>query len=123
MSWLVGGLVSFASGLLGALGMGAGTVLLLYLRLWGGMGQLEAQGVNLLFFLPIALVSLVLHTRHHLVEWKIALGGFLSGLPFVFLGAWVGKWLGTAWLGKGFAVLLLIIGIRELILGFGKKGR
>ena len=36
MSWLWIAAVSLASGLLGALGMGAGAVLLLYLRVYGG---------------------------------------------------------------------------------------
>ena len=58
MSWLLIGVVSLASGLLGSLGMGAGTVLLLYLRVYGGYDQFAAQGINLIFFLPIAVLSL-----------------------------------------------------------------
>ena len=70
MSWLWIAAVSLASGLLGALGMGAGAVLLLYLRVYGGCDQLTAQGINLLFFLPIALLSILLHARNHLIDWK-----------------------------------------------------
>ena len=49
MSWPVIIVVSLTSGLLGSLGMGAGAVLLLYLRVFGGAGQFEAQGINLIF--------------------------------------------------------------------------
>lgn len=37
MSWIVIAVVSLLSGLLGSLGMGAGAVLLLYLRVFGGV--------------------------------------------------------------------------------------
>ena len=59
MSWIVIAVVSLLSGLLGSLGMGAGAVLLLYLRVFGGVEQFEAQGINLIFFLPIAVLSIL----------------------------------------------------------------
>ena len=114
MSWLAIAAVSLASGLLGSLGMGAGAVLLLYLRVFAGMEQMEAQGVNLLFFLPIAVFSLLLHAKNHLVSWKAAGLCVAAGLPAVFLGVWLGGRMGGALLSKAFAVLLLAIGVREL---------
>lgn len=116
MSWLLIAAVSFASGLLGSLGMGAGTVLLLYLRVWGGMEQLAAQGVNLIFFLPIAALSIVLHARSRLIDWKAAGLCIAAGIPAVFLGVWLGGVIGTGLLSKLFAVLLLGVGVRELFM-------
>lgn len=98
--------------------MGAGTILLLYLRVYGGYGQMEAQGINLLFFLPVAILSIILHARNHLIGWKPAAFCILAGLPAVFLGVWLGNWLGGDTLSKLFGVMLLVIGVREL---FTKK--
>ena len=114
MSWPVIIVVSLTSGLLGSLGMGAGAVLLLYLRVFGGVGQFEAQGINLIFFLPIAALSIALHARNGLISWKAAGICILAGLPAVLLGVWLGGLAGGGLLGKLFAGLLLSIGLREL---------
>lgn len=107
-------LVGLGSGLLGSLGMGAGAVLLVYLRVFGGMEQMRAQGVNLLFFLPIAAFSLFLHSRKGLVDWKNGLLCAAAGLPMVFAGVWLAGFLGGMWLSKLFALLLIYIGVKEL---------
>ncbi len=107
-------LAGIGSGLLGSLGMGAGAILLVYLRVFGGMEQMQAQGVNLLFFLPIAALSLFLHSRKGLVQWKNGLICAAAGIPMVFAGVWLAGWLGGIWLSKLFALLLIYIGIREL---------
>ena len=103
MSWIVIAVVSLLSGLLVSLGMGAGAVLLLYLRVFGGVEQFEAQGINLIFFLPIAVLSILLHARNHLISWKAAGVCILAGLPAVFLGVWLGGLAGGPLLSKLFA--------------------
>lgn len=115
MSALAIAAVSLVSGLLGSLGLGAGAVLLLYLRVFAGVEQFSAQGINLVFFIPIALFSIILHARNHLIEWKIAAICAISGLPGVLLGVWLGNFLGGELVSKLFAVFLLVIGTRELL--------
>lgn len=115
MNWMVIAAVSLASGVLGSLGMGSGAVLLLYLRVYGGFGQLEAQGINLIFFLPIALLSILLHTRNRLIDWKAAAICAAAGLPGVFAGVWLGNVFGTELLSKLFAAMLIVMGIREVL--------
>ena len=44
-------IVSFAIALLSGLGVGSGGLLVIYLTLYAGTPQLQAQGVNLVFFL------------------------------------------------------------------------
>ena len=56
-------LAGFGSAVLASMGMGGGSILILYLTLMAGVPQREAQGMNLLFFLPIGAASLWLHWR------------------------------------------------------------
>ena len=51
-------LAGFGSAVLASMGMGGGSILILYLTLIAGVPQREAQGVNLLFFLPIGAAAL-----------------------------------------------------------------
>ena len=113
MSWLAVAGVSLLSGLLGALGMGAGTLLMVYLRLAAGLDQLAAQGVNLLFFLPTGGLALAAHARGGLVDWRSAGLCLAAGLPAAAAGVWLGRLAGGAWLSKGFALVLLAAGVRE----------
>lgn len=102
MSWIVIAVVSLLSGLLGSLGMGAGAVLRSTCAFSAAWEQFEAQGINLIFFLPIAVLSILLHARNHLISWKAAGVCILAGLPAVFLGVWLGGLAGGPLLSKFF---------------------
>ena len=51
-SWIGPALAGIASGILGSLGLGVGSVLILYLTIFLHMEQAQAQGINLVFFVP-----------------------------------------------------------------------
>lgn len=70
-------LAGFGSAVLASMGMGGGSILILYLTLIAGVPQREAQGVNLLFFLPIGAAALWLHWRQGRVD-KTAVRQFPS---------------------------------------------
>jgi Predicted permeases len=115
MSYVWTAAAGIASGLLGAMGMGGGGVLIIYLTLMAEVEQKTAQGINLLFFIPIAVIALFLHCRKHLVNWRAALPAALCGLAGAFLGTWLSGWIDHTWLQKAFGVLLFIIGIHEIL--------
>lgn len=56
-------LIVFGSAVLAGLGVGSGGFYLLFLTTDGGLGQYEAQGVNLLFFVLATLSSSWLNLR------------------------------------------------------------
>ncbi len=107
-------LIGFFSGLAASMGLGGGFVLLVYLTLFTGCSQLEAQGINLVFFLPIALLSLLLHTKNKLVCWKLIPVMAGAGVLGVLLGAWLARTLDETMLRKLFSALLLFVAVREI---------
>ena len=63
-------LVGAVSGVIGGMGMGGGTALIPALTVFFGVGQHEAQALNLVCFLPMAACSLAVHFREKRVETK-----------------------------------------------------
>lgn len=118
MQYLIIGAVSLLSGLTASLGLGGGFVLVIYLTAIANMQQMEAQGINLVFFIPIAILSLVLHAKNKLLDKRPLLPSILGGMLGVGIGFGLSCLIGSAWLSKLFAVFILIIGIKEL---FHKK--
>lgn len=115
---IIAALAGLLAGAAGAMGLGGGSILLLYLTLMAGMGQLHAQGINLIFFIPCALTALVLHQKRGRVPWDIVIPMIAWGLPFAFAGFALSHRLGGTFMGKVFGAFLLLLGVREL---FGGK--
>lgn len=111
---LINSIVGFLAGFIGALGLGGGGVLVMFLAAFLGMGQLRAQGVNLLFFIPIGIFALILHTRKKLVEWKTALPAIGFGLAGAAVGCYLARFLGADIIRRIFGGMLLVLGIFEL---------
>ena len=107
-------LSSIAAGFLGAMGLGGGSLLLLYLTLVQGMEQLTAQGINLVFFIPCAALALLFHTKNRLVNWSLAFKIVPWGLAGAFVGWWLAGWLQTDMLAKVLGFVLLTMGLKEL---------
>ncbi len=115
MSIFVIVVVSFLTGFVASLGLGGGMVLIIYLTIFSGMAQLEAQGINLIFFIPIALISIILHTKSKLIIWKKILPSIITGAIFALLFSFIASMLGSEILSKIFSIFIIIIGIKELI--------
>lgn len=105
----------FLAGTAGAMGLGGGSILLLYLTLVAGEDQLHAQGINLLFFIPCAAAALWLHQKENRVPWRVVVPTALWGLPGAAVGFWLSGRLGGQGTGKLFGLFLLALGIRELL--------
>lgn len=113
--WLYPTLAGLLAGMAGAMGLGGGSVLLLYLTLIAGVSQLTAQGINLMFFLPCALASALFSLKAGLIDKKQALLGIAVGLPGAVAGCVLAGWLGGDWLRTLFGVYMLALGLRELL--------
>ena len=114
---LVGTVLGFLSGL----GIGGGSLLLLWLTLVLEMDIPTARQINLLFFLPAAAVSCVFRWKQRALDWKKVLPAMGAGCLGAVLGTLLGGWLETGLLKKGFGILLLATGLREILYQPKKK--
>ncbi len=112
MIWRI--IAAVLSGVAGALGIGGGGILIIYLTLCEQLPQLSAQGINLLFFLPCGLVAVTIHAIKKRIDFKTAWQMVLGGIPAAILGVLLGNFIGGEWLGKAFAVLLIFLGIKAV---------
>lgn len=107
-------LAGLLSGIIGAMGLGGGAVLIIYLTLFADIEQLMAQGINLLFFIPIATVSVIIYSFKKQIRWKTVLKISVVGLIGTLLGWLLADFLGSELISKIFGVLLLLLGIKEI---------
>ncbi len=107
-------LAGLFSGIIGGMGLGGGAVLIIYLTVFKDMPQLKAQGINLLFFIPIAITAVTIYAFKKQIKWHVtvplALGGILGAVGGFYLTDIIGGDL-TAKLFGGFLILL---GIKEI---------
>lgn len=102
-------------GFLAGIGIGGGSLLILWLTLVLNMPQNEARFLNLIFFLPTALIATFFHIRKGRIEIKILLPAIVGGCIAATVGSFLSTILDVNVLKKIFGFLLLIVGIRELI--------
>lgn len=121
MNFLIICCVALLAGIFASMGLGGGMILIIYLTVFLNTDQLIAQGINLMFFIPIALISVIIHAKNKLIIWKIILPTVLCGIVGTLIGEFFAKRLGSKTLSKIFAVFLIIIGVREVIKALNKK--
>ncbi len=111
---MMGALTGFLCGVLSGMGIGGGTLLMVWLTAVAGMSSVEAQGINLLYFLPTAAVSLYFHWKHKLLQTKVILPAVLTGSFTAVLTAWIAGDMELELLQKLFGGFLLAVGAGEL---------
>lgn len=111
---MINAIVGFLSGVIASMGLGGGFVLLIWLTLFEGIAQRTAQGINLLFFLPVAVLSVIMHLRAGLINKKLVLSMIPGGILGAILGTLGSQVLGNNLLRKLYAIFLLAFGLREL---------
>ncbi len=121
MNWILTCLAGTLSGLLGAMGLGGGGVLIIYLTLFTTIEQTTAQGINLMFFIPSALIAVLIYAKKKLICWNAAIPAILLGLIGAWLGTTLSSMIDGAILGKIFGGLLFIMGLMQLFSKNKKK--
>lgn len=106
----VGGVLGFLTGL----GTGGGSLLLLWLTLVLEVDPMTARTVNLMFFIPAAVIASAIRFCKGGIPlkkiWLPATAGCISAACFAVLG----NHINTEYLQKLFGVMLVFTGVKEL---------
>lgn len=103
-------LAGVCGGIIGGMGMGGGTLLIPILTLFLGIDQRSAQAINLVAFIPMAIVVCIINAKRKNLDYKSILKVVLPALPTGILTAIaVGK-INSTTLSVLFAVFLICLG-------------
>lgn len=110
LSIAVGIVLAFLTGL----GTGGGSLLILWLTLGLHTDPAQAKIINLMFFIPPAVISTYLRWRRGGIPFKKIVFPAIVGCAAAALFSFLGKNMDTELLKKLFGVLLIYTGFREL---------
>ncbi len=113
MNWVIAAIAGTLSAIIGSMGLGGGGVMIIYFNLFTQTPQTLAQGINLLFFIPSAIVAIIIYIKKKLVNFRLAIVFSLLGLVGALAGAYLACFIESRVLSKLFAILLLIMGILQ----------
>lgn len=115
---VIAGLAGVVCGVFSGLGVGGGTLLMVWMTAVMGVAQKTAQGINLLYFLPTAACALFFHIKNRLIRWRVVIPAAIIGSLLAAGAAYLATMMDTAILRKLFGGFLLIVGLTEL---FGRQ--
>ncbi len=107
-------IAGFLSGIAAGMGLGGGSVLLIYLTLMTSTQQLTAQGINLLVFIPTALTAVVIYAIKKKVAWKKVLIMATFGIVGSLIGTFLLRFLPAEFLSKLLGGVLITMGVNRL---------
>lgn len=107
---LVGTVLGFLSGL----GIGGGSLLILWLTMVLGMEQDTARSINLLFFLPSALIACFFRMKQGVIRWSSVLPAAIAGCIAAGICSLISTEMDLKLLKTLFGILLILAGLREL---------
>lgn len=114
-------LIGFLSGIVSGMGIGGGTIMIPALVFFAGTPQQIAQSVNLLFFIPTAIMAITVHIKNKNIDFKLAIPIIIAGLVGAYFGSQLAISLPGLTLKKWFGFFLLGMGLYEMFRGFKKR--
>lgn len=106
-------LIGIVSGIVGGMGMGGGTVLILLLSIFLNIEQHIAQSTNVIFFVPTAIAAIIVSLKNKNICLKMAVPICLWGMIGAFIGAYVSTHMNMGMLKRCFGGFLILIAIYQ----------
>lgn len=111
MMLLLGSLFGFLAGI----GVGGGSILILWLTLVLNIAHPVARIINLLFFIPTAVIATLFRWKQGSVDIKQLLPAIFCGCASAAVFSVASRGLDISLIKKLFGILLLFTGARELL--------
>ena len=102
-------------GVLGGMGMGGGTILIPLLSIFYSVGQHTAQAINLVSFIPMAIVALIFHIKNKLVEFNKIVLIIVPGVITCIMGCYIARAITGDVLKRCFGGFLILLSIFQFI--------
>ena len=102
-------------GFLSGLGVGGGSLLMLWLTLVLEMPHAVARGINLLFFIPSALIASLFRRKQGSIPLKKIIPTLLAACIGTAIFSVISIYADIGLIRKVFGTLLLATGVRELL--------
>lgn len=106
-------LAGIAAGALGGMGMGGGTILIPVLTIFFDVEQKQAQAINLVAFIPMAIASLIVHVKNKRVETKGILWIIIPATVLSLAGSMVAQAINGEILKRIFGGFLLLLSVAQ----------
>lgn len=110
ISMFIAAILSVLSGL----GIGGGSILILWLTIVKDYDVLTARIINLMFFIPAAVIASAFHIRKKDLEIRTLIPAMVSGCVCAVLLSIYTQSASSDLLKKAFGVVLIITGLREI---------
>ena len=106
--------IGIVAGIVSGTGMGGGTILIFLLTFMLGIEQHIAQATNLIFFIPTAIVAIIVNLKNKNIVTKLAILVSVFGVLGAIIGANISIHIDVGILRKCFGIFLAIITMNEI---------
>ena len=109
-------IVGVLGGIFGGMGMGGGTLLIPLLTMCLGLPQIQAQGINLIAFIPMAIITLIIHIKNNLIDKSGLLFLIIPAIIVSVIFSIIANNIEGDYLQKAFGVFLAILGVVQIVM-------
>lgn len=111
-------IIGFISGIVSGMGIGGGTILIPMFVILTNIQQQSIQSINLIYFIPTAIIAIIIHFKNKLIDYKISIKIIIFGLIGSAIGSLLAINFDPQFLRKIFGVFLFIMGSYEIVCAF-----
>lgn len=108
-------IIGVVGGILGGMGMGGGTLLIPLLVVFTSLSQHNAQAINLVAFVPMAIIVIIIHIKNKLIKFQYLLFIALPAIALGIIGSILSKYISSPLLSKIFGFFLIALGIYQFV--------